>query len=190
MRRNLRTNILFQMEFSSLLLGRAEGGLQPGNPLSWPVMLLKTPWRVFSGETWSHSFQCDSEAVAPRGGCMSQRLALCTERWGTNVFANSIFNLREWFSFSSPDWAYQEKGQGHQKKHTNHGVRIGAPRAPLCSPFPSSMPPPPPKPLTSLVSSLSHSNDIACPAFLKGYGFHARCLHESTLYASQINVRD
>lgn len=34
MKRNLRTNILFQMEFSSLLLGRAEGGLQPGNALS------------------------------------------------------------------------------------------------------------------------------------------------------------
>lgn len=54
-------------------------------------------------------------------------------------------------------------------------MRISIPGVPLCSPFPSS---------------LSHSNDIVCPAFLKGYGFRARCLHESTLYASQINVRD
>lgn len=49
---------------------------------------------------------------------MFQRLALCTERRGANVFENSVFNLRESFSFRSPDWAYQEKGWGHQKKTT------------------------------------------------------------------------
>lgn len=41
-KRNLRTNILFQIDFSSLLLGRAKGGTRSGNALSWPVMLLKT----------------------------------------------------------------------------------------------------------------------------------------------------
>lgn len=111
-KRNLRTNILFQMDFSSLLLGRAKGGTRSGNPLSWPVMLLKTTWRVSSGETSSHTFQCESE-----GSGTPQRLASGhTKYWGTNVPEGSVFNLKETFSFGSPDWPCKERGPGTARK--------------------------------------------------------------------------
>lgn len=118
-KRNLRTNILFQTDFSSLLLGRTEGGTWSGNPLSWPVMLLKTAWRVFSSKTSSHTFQCESE-----GSGSPQRLASPCSAEGLTCRALSVQSHICLVPRAGP---VRKGAQARQEK--NHGLRMCNPRA-------------------------------------------------------------
>lgn len=131
-KRNLRTNILFQIDFSSLLLGRAKGGTQSGNPLSWLVMLLKTTMTCLLWRDFEPHFP-----VRVRGSDSPQRPALWdTGRWGTaclqsqSLFSGSHCRLAPRLS----PWG-KGGGQGHQEKY--RGVRICHSRADLCSPVSS-----------------------------------------------------
>ena len=190
-KRNLRTKILFQTELSSLLLGRAAGGLRPGNPLNWPVMLLKTYmtcllWRDFQPHfpvrlrgQWS-----PSEA----GHCF--RGQLCGAPGVKGLTRLRILSLiSESFSFSFPDWPYQEKGPGTPRKKAvawkSAPLELrSAPRFHLV--FPHT------RPLTPLNWFLLCHIAITLPVLPSQTGceFHARCLRESVLNASQIDGRD
>lgn len=170
-KKNLRTNILFQTDFSSLLLGRAKGGTQSGNPLSWRAV--QGFWRLHDvssparrGATLSSASQRQHPDKLPT----SQRLPPGAERWAVRLDSQSSLSL------SSPDWASKKQAGAPRKAARSGNLQ---PQSSPLPPVPSCVSPGKPRtfvwfshPFCPASCEMTCMKFTVCHAHVRHYNFN------------------